>query len=513
MPRKTTPSFVVTLPLRSTPAHERSLAIGVNAARQIYNAVLCEGLRRLDLMRQGKAYASARKMPKGAPLSKERKTRSAEFRRLRESFNLTPHALQKFAQACRDRCWIGDHLPGHACQTAATRAFKAIEAHAFGIRGRPRFRRCDQYNSLEGKEAKSTIIWRDGVVRVAAMVIAAELDPGNAWQVEALKAPTKYSRLIRREVFGKHRWYVQLVQEGVTPLTRETKRGVVGLDIGPGNIAAVGHGEAIFERFCETVVEPWMESRRIQRAMDRSRRATNPECFDEKGRWKKGAKARNRSKRYQALAAKGRDRDRRLAAERRRAHGEMANRILGQGTTVKTEKLSYKAWQRRFGRSSKVRGAGMFVGILRNKLKVAGDQLIEFATRTTCLSQFDHTDGTLTKKPLRQRYHQFPDGSRVQRDLYSAYLASFVWESRLDVKQAAQAWTGAEVLLRAAADGFEPASGRGFALPHVTLGVGAGRSKRCFQKVREAGDGVTATTLVSAKASESGAIVEYRDGS
>jgi hypothetical protein len=41
-----------------------------------------------------------------------------------------------------------------------------------------------------------------------------------------------------------------------------------------------------------------------------------------------------------------RERERRLAAERERSHGELANRISRSGATVKTEKLSYKAWQR-----------------------------------------------------------------------------------------------------------------------------------------------------------------------
>ena len=45
------------------------------------------------------------------------------------------------------------------------------------------------------------------------------------------------------------------------------------------------------------------------------------------------AKARNRTKRYQALARKRRERERRLAAERKRCHGE--------------ERLSYRALQRR----------------------------------------------------------------------------------------------------------------------------------------------------------------------
>jgi hypothetical protein len=128
-----------------------------------------------------------------------------------------------------DKCWIRDHLAGHVAHTAATRAFNAILQYAFGKRGRPQFRRRDRYNSFESKEAKSTIIWRDGAVRTAGRVILPILDPASAWQSEALKAKTKYCRIIRRDIRGRGRWYVQLVQEGLTPPRRETKRGVVGL--------------------------------------------------------------------------------------------------------------------------------------------------------------------------------------------------------------------------------------------------------------------------------------------
>jgi len=84
--------------------------------------------------------------------------------------------------------------------------------------------------------------------------------------------------------------------------------------------------------------------------MDRSRRATNPDNFDRRGRAKKGARKWNRSWRYQPLAEKRRER--RLAAERKRARGELANRIVGQGNVVKTEKISYVAFQKSFGCSS-----------------------------------------------------------------------------------------------------------------------------------------------------------------
>lgn len=503
MARKTKPSFVLTLPLATQPADERAWSITLDAARNIGNAVLSEGLRRLDLMREGKAYKAARRMPRGAPRSPERKARAQEFKRLFEAFGVTGHSLQRFAQQCRNACWIKDHLPGHACQTAANRAFNAILQHAFGKRGRPFFKRRFQYNSVEGKEAKSTLIWRDGAIRFAGRSVPAILDPRDTYQAEALRAPTKYSRIVRRAVRGRERWSLQLVQEGRPPLRRETKRGVVALDIGPSTVAAVSGTEAIFEQFCPSVVQPWKELRRIERVMDRSKRANNPDCFDEKGRWKKGARMRVRSKRYQALACKRRERERRLAAERRRAHGELANRIAGQGTTVKTEKLSYRSFQKNFGKSAKVRAPGMFVGILRNKLAAAGGELIEFPTRTTKLSQFCHVGGTYTKKPLKQRYHQFPDGSRVGRDVYSAFLARFVSGDRLVASHVVEAWPGAESLLRAATpDGIQTVSGQAFALPHALRRVGTVRPKNGAGSICEAGNAVAAHAV---RVPESGA--------
>jgi len=513
MARKITPSFVLELPIRTAAADERALAIRLDAARNIDNACRGEALRRLKLMRQSKVWQAARKLSRGRPRSEERKRRARTFKATCAAYGFTRADIQRFAQRCRDTCWINDHLGGHDTQTTSLRAFRAVEQYSFGRRRRPRFRRVNEVNSIEAKEAGNTIIFRDGVVSYRGLKLPAILDRRDAWQVEALKARTKYYRIVRRQIGSHPRWYVQLVQEGQTPLRRATREGVVGLDIGPSTIAAVGASEAIFEPFCPPVIHPWKEQRRLERAMDRSRRATNPACFNADGAWKKGVKARNRSLRYQRLALKRRERERRLAAERKRCHGELANRILGQGTTIKTEKLSYRAFQRRFGRSTKVRGAGLFVAMLARKAEAAGGQLIAFATRSTCLSQFDHVDGTLTRKPLSQRYHAFSDGTRVGRDLYSAFLARFVQGDRLDASQAHEAWPDVEALLGAAStDGFQPASGRGFALPHVTLGVRAGRSRNPGQKDREAEEVYPLAPMPMERASESGALLEIPDG-
>ncbi len=184
----------------------------------------------------------------------------------------------------------------------------------------------------------------------------------------------------------------------------------------------------------------------------------------------------------------------RVAAERRRAHGELANRILAQGDQIKTEKLSSRAFQRAFGRSAKVRGAGTFMGAFRRKAAAAGGELVEFSACRTRLSQFDHSTGQYVKKPLAQRVHVFGDGSgEVQRDLYSAFLARFVDADKLDTRSAAVAFPAAKPLLRRAASSeLQPASGGGFPHPHVRERVGAGRPSKRGESGREAGDVVAA---------------------
>ena len=56
---------------------------------------------------------------------------------------------------------------------------------------------------------------------------------------------------------------------------------------------------------------------------------------------------------------------------------ELANRIFGQGTTIKTEELSYKSFQKNYGRSVKVRAPGMLISMLQRKAASAGGGVIE----------------------------------------------------------------------------------------------------------------------------------------
>jgi len=482
-----TPSFVAEFPLQTTPADESILRRRFEAGRQIYNACLGESLRILDLMRESKVWQLARKMSKGP-------ARTALFKAITRRYHFKSGIIQKFAERCRDRCWIGDHLGSHDTQKISLRAFQAVEQYSYGNRGRPRFKGKNRLRSIEGKSNAAVIRYRDGAVYWDGLKLPLMFDPQDkdGWQAMALQAKTKYCRILFRNIRGKTRWCVQLIQEGYPPLKANRTIGeqVVGLDLGPSEIAGVSQTDAMLEKFCPSVVKPWKAIRRIQRAMDRSRRATNPQNYDNRGVPLKGRHIWKKSSRYRKLAGQCAGLERRLAAERRRAHGELCNRILGQGNIVKTEKLSYRAFQKMFGKSVGRSAPGKFIAELRRKAERAGGKLMEFLPGKTRLSQYDHTTGEYVKKPLGQRIHHFGDGitSPVQRDLYSAFLACFVESDVLDASQVKEAWPGAEPLLRRAASRHnQSAMGEGFPLPNARKCVRADRpSKRSVPSVEAA---------------------------
>ena len=99
------------------------------------------------------------------------------------------------------------------------------------------------------------------------------------------------------------------------------------------------------------------------------------------------------------LRGKVSDLERRKAAYRKTEHGKLVHRVIGHGTTIKTEKLSYKAFRKSFGQSVGNRAPGLFMNLLRRKAESAGGRVLEFPTRTTRLSQVCHECRTILKKP------------------------------------------------------------------------------------------------------------------
>src|SRR6266545_4573434 len=343
MPRASTPSFVCELPLVTVSDDERRLCIRLDCARQIYNAVLGESLKRLALLRQSKAFQAARAMPKRS--KEQQRERSAAFRALDVQFRLREYDLHGYATQF-SRSWLGKHVDANTIQTVASRAWSAVRQYQFGVRGRPRFKGKGQFHSVEGKTNKQGLRWRDGAVVWGDLTLRARISTDDPVVAHALRCPIKYVRIVRRTLNGRVRFFVQLVCAG-EPYQKPQNTvvdGVIGIDPGPRTFGLAGAGWGSQIDLATSLQMTRKKQRQIQRQIDRQRRANNPTNYLPDGRVRPGRKR-------WAISRNQRDNDRRLAeakrkeaAHRKSLHGQLVNTLLRLGNDVRIERNSYRSF-------------------------------------------------------------------------------------------------------------------------------------------------------------------------
>ena len=471
-PRRKTPTFLLELPLVVNEGQAKRLRAHLEAARALYNAVLSEGQRRLRQMRADPAWQAARTIPRS-----RKPERQAAFSQLRQAHGFSEYALHDYAKRARVS-WIAEHLDAVLAQTLATRAYQALNRVCVGEARRVRFKsRGRGLSSIENKRndtglrfvlqtpqegKQGWLVWKEDQ-------LPALIDWDDPVVKHGLDQRIKYARLLQRKASSKDaqgadalgfRYFVQLALEGVPHHKKKHPIGsqIIGADLGPSSIALVPReADASLSMFCEELAPDEKEVRRLQRKMDRQRRAANPDNYDAMGRIKQRHSKKKMvwkaSRSYEKTRRRKAEKERKLAAHRKSLHGKKVHEIIAIGNTVILEKISYKAWQKQYGKSVGLRAPGMFVEHLRRTVASTGGTLIEIPTQRTKLSQFCHGCGKRVKKPLSQRLHQCACGvGPVQRDLYSAFLAAFLDPDHLlpSCTQYVVPWEGAEARLRAA---------------------------------------------------------------
>lgn len=452
MPRCTTPTFTVELPLRVDDKNERFLTNALDLGWSIYNATLRTALDNLKRMRESSSWKEACAMPEGPE-------RTRLFMELHRKYGLTEYGLAAIANNHRKKSGR-DQLGAHEAQCIGKTVWRALERYLFNNGGKPRFkRRKHGLNSISGTDnheiiyrpKKQEIYWRKHhlpIIWEETPWLRAALNEGSD---PARPRRVKYCRIIRHAINGRKRWYVELCVEGVPP-TRYNYAPVsevMGIDPGPNKIAYFHPQEAGIKLVAPNVDMKAAEIRRLQRQMDRSRRASNPDNYEDDGQVKKGARKWRESNRYARLRTKLREFHRKTAATRKRDHGTLINQLLQRAGTIKIEKNSYKSYQRNFGRSTQRSGMGEFVQHLKSRAASAGCVVIELNPYVLKLSQYDPPTDTYIKKPLKQRWHPWGGNTDtlVQRDIMSAYLACYATSNRHDRSLLLDKWPAAEALL------------------------------------------------------------------
>ena len=452
--KATTDTCCLTLPLKLEKWQADRLEKRLEIARQIYNTLLRFELKKLRRLEEGAEYRDVQDKLKETSDKAERSKLYKQLDTLRRNAGFSEYF---FKTDIKDfykhfNANIGSSVAVHGI---ASQVWTAFDRLFYGNGKAVHFKRRGELNSIRGysvagKSGGVEIIFRGSYIEWKGLKLPIKLDPDNAYENEMLQNRVKYCRIVKKPGRSKAHWYVQLMLEG-KPAIKCDKRtgevlhpvgsGAVGIDIGPQTIAYVSENELALKELADQVNNIENEKRVLQRRLDRSRRATNPENYAPDGTIKRGVKlTKNKSKRYLKTQHELANLQRKQADIRKRQHNELANHLLSLGDRFYIEDMEWPALthrakkteisektgrykrKKRFGKSVANKAPAMLTTMLDLKLRSRGlDGVIKVPTSLRA-SQYNHMTDEYHKKELSERWNHMPDGRRIQRDLYSAFL-------------------------------------------------------------------------------------------
>ena len=438
--------FVLQLHLKTEKYHEDILDKRFEIGGQIYNSLVNITQKRYREMIKTKTYRNLISQLSGDK-SKDRDIWK-QINEIRKQFDMSEYSFYTDVKKLQHH--FSSNIDAVTARNIASNLWRAYNKLFYGNGNKIHYKKYNSLTSLEGSSNKQGIRFKNDAILWNGLKIPVVIDYNNYYENKALKSEIIYCCIIRKFVRNKYKYYVQITFNGTPPIkvdneTGEVKHyigeGDVGIDIGTSTIAYSSSTDVKILELADKVQNIENQRRRLLRKMDRSRRATNPENYNEDGTIKKQRNKKmiwNKSSHYIKYQNKLKELYRRQSDVRKYQHECLANQITSLGDTVYVEKMNFQGLakrstktekndkgkfkrKKRFGKSIANRAPAMLLGIIDRKLSYYGKRLIKIDTWSAKASQFNHFDGTYNKKKLSQRWNDF-NGIRVQRDLYSAFL-------------------------------------------------------------------------------------------
>ena len=469
--------FTLTLPLKLQPFQRDRFDKVFRVVNKVKNKLITIERRKLDQMTRTKEWRYIQKELAAAyDMKDEDRINELISRRneMMKRYGLDASTVSREMTVLRKP--YKKLLPSAVMQKVAASVWASVAAFLFSNGEELHHSSRDRFYTLEGKSNLTNLVYRDGCIHmcgVSAPVLYSRKD-AYGYEAEAMRREIHYCKITRRWYPEGWRYFAQLVLDGAPPvkvkpdtgeLLHPIGSGRVGIDIGPQTVAIVSDDNVRFEELAAQVQSIEKELRRVNRAMDRSSRAMNPDMYYPNGTRipeeklppdKFDAYGRIKwvnSKRYKRLKGYRKYLYQHRTLFTRLAHQTMANRFLGFGGRFFVEKMNWQGLskrtkntersektgkykrKKRFGKSIGNKSPAWFINTLAAKAAHFGGSLAEVNTAKVKASQYDHMTGSFKKKALSKRWHTLPDGRRVQRDLYSAFLIKNVSDDLESIDQ------------------------------------------------------------------------------
>ena len=445
--RTKTPSFIAELKLCTSEYDEHVLDHRFFVNNLMKNRLIRHARKAVASLRQDTGYRqllhermelknkAVKKRDKA--LAKQLRDLDSQLSAIRTKYGVSEYQFHSWIAVQQHR--YSRYIDSHAAQKTATEVYASVEKALFGNGEQIHFKKLIDSNSVEGKNNAAGIRFVKGQLHWLGLVVQPHIDKRDTYIQKALKHRVKYCRIVRKAMGIKFHYYLQLVLEGVPPKQHTVTDGVVGIDPGVSSEAVVSDKGCILTDLGNNNVKLERMKPRIQRKMERSKRAMNPNKFNPDGAIKHNKLKWKFSNIYKRDRMRLKTLFRKNKASLIQKENILANEILEKhGSAIYVEKMDYKALQKksklsvnkktgryrsrkRFGKSLGKHAPSRFLSILERKLSYADKTITYVDTWKYRASQYDHVSDTYKKIPLAQRTKQV-GGCLVQRDLYSAFL-------------------------------------------------------------------------------------------
>ena len=455
MARNNTPSFVLNCKILADDGEKKFLSKKMDMVNRIYNVGVKYYRKQVEALREDVWFQySLEQWKKTEPDTSERKFWSTEISACITNYRLNEYDIHSFFGQLKVRGYekgIGINIVqkvGSALHKSIEKAiFSGTEIH---------YRKYGTTRSFEDKKSDSGIILRREKWTVTIMGHTMRLRPirkKDYYMQEALKHRVKFCRVVRNPSKTGYDYYLQIVLEGTPPKKVKRGSGTCGVDEGVSTVAYDNDDEADFVVLADGIEKYDREIRDAAVVYERRLRMANPECFNDDGTRKKGAKFTKRTKNAIKALFHLKNAYRRRSASIREKHGHLANRIVSHCYEIVKEPMNFRALQKRsrskterqdkvsevkqkdgtvkkirkfkrkkrFGKSINHRAPGLFNLLLEQKAKQYEVEVTEIDIQKYKASQYDHVTDSYKKKGLSERGSRI-GGKRVQRDLYSSFL-------------------------------------------------------------------------------------------
>ena len=459
MAKQTTPTFTIELKLKTNEQEESVLDKRFRIGNHIYNVMVKEAKRRLNNLLADKEYKEI--MHNYHQTKKFKKGDKTKLKEIRELYGLTKYDFVNYLAKGQNQYL--NNIGSPIRTNIAERVWKAVEAFLFKKGKEIQFRKLVMFKSVEAKSNDAEILYRNGEILWKGLKMKAIIKSKDIYAYDAIKNHRiKYCRIKRIWKKGKWRYYVQLALEGIPKYKINLKfkdNRKVGIDMGPSSIAVVSKDKLIHQELGGNVVNIEKTIKRLNRQIDRQRRANNPNNYNDDGTIKRDTKTFKKkwvkSKRMQKVESKRRELYGKRSRKLKQSHEMLANKILTEcGTNIVFENMNYQGLakksketeisektgkfkrKKRFGKSISNHAPFKFETILKLKLRYINKEPLKLKNKDIKASQYNHLTGEYQKAELKDRWKRLDEDIIVQRDLYSAFIQMHcIDESTIDVEE------------------------------------------------------------------------------